>query len=370
MKVAIVHEFLTQLGGAEKVLEAISELFPEAPIYTLVYDKKTTGSVFGKKDIRTSFLQKSPFGVTGNFMGVAKYKWYLLLMPRAIESFDLSGYDLVISDSSAFAKGVKTDKNTLHICYCHTPTRYLWQISNFYIKTVGMPKFISWFMSPVLNWLRKWDYKAAQRPGYYIANSSEVQKRIKKFYHRESEIVYPFVDTDKFEIGKNVKDYFLIAGRMVPYKRNDIVIEAFNKLGLPLKVVGSGYGLDELKKLSQSDKIEFTGRVTDDLMKKYMAECKAFIFPADEDFGIIMLEVMASGRPVIAFKKGGALEIVRENINGEFFDEQSSESVMDVVKKFSPKKYDPRLIRQYSFKFDKKIFQQKIKEFIQSKIIT
>lgn len=359
MKIAFVHDFLCQLGGAEKVLEAFCEMFPEAPIYTLVYNKNKTGSVFGKKDIRTSFIQKMPFGVS-------KYKWYLTLMPKAIESLDLSEYDLIFSDASAFAKGVIKRKDAVHICYCHTPTRYLWQIPDFYVKTAGIPWPIRPFMFPVLKWLKKWDFKAAQRPDYYIANSKEVQGRIKEYYKRDSEVIYPFVDIEKFTPSKNIKDYYLLAGRMVPYKRYDIVINAFNKLDLPLKVVGDGYGLTELKKLAKSDKIEFTGRVSDEELKKYYSECKAFIFPAEEDFGMMIIEAMASGRPVIAYKKAGALEIIREGLNGLFFESLTPESVIDAINSFNPKKYDSRLIRQYAMKFDKKIFKEKISKFINS----
>ncbi|OGD65772.1 hypothetical protein A3F08_01675 [Candidatus Berkelbacteria bacterium RIFCSPHIGHO2_12_FULL_36_9] len=357
MKVAFVHEFLTQLGGAEKVLEALCELFPDPPIYTLVYDKNKTGAVFGKRDIRTSFVQKLPFGIS-------KYKWYLVFYPKAIESFDLSEYDLIISDSSAFAKGAIRAKNAVHICYCHTPTRYLWQIPDFYVKTAKIPWPITKIMPMVLNWLKKWDFKAAQRPDHFIANSQEVQERIKTYYHRDSEIIYPFVDFNQFALSKNTKNYYLLAGRIVPYKRYDIVIRAFDKLGLPLKVVGSGYGLEDLKKIAKSDKIEFVGWVPDSEKIKYLGGAKALIFPAEEDFGIVMLEAMASGCPVIAFKKAGALEIVREGINGMFFDNQTSESVIEAIKKFNPKRFDPRLIRQSSLKFDKKIFQEKIKKFI------
>jgi len=243
----------------------------------------------------------------------------------------------------------------------------LWQIPEYYVKTVGIPWPINKIMPMVLNWLRKWDLKAAQRPDYFLAISEEIKKRIKKYYNRDSQVIYPFADTENFKPQGKVQDYFLIAGRMTPYKRYDIVIEAFNKLGLPLKVVGDGYGLPALKKLAKSDNIQLTGRVSDADMRKYFAECKAFIFPAEEDFGIVMLEAMACGRPVIAYKKAGALEIVDDGKNGEFFLEQTPESVIQAVNNFDIKKYNSEKIREYSKKFAKKVFIERMKQFIKSK---
>lgn len=362
IKVALVHEFLTQYGGAERVLEALLEIFPNADIHTLVYDKEKMSKYFGKYSIKTSFLQKMP-------LGVKKYKWYLPFMPKAIESFDLDNYDLVLSDASAFAKGVITKKPTVHICYCHTPTRYLWQETDFYLKTAGIPAVIQPFMPPVIKALRKWDCKAAQRPDYIIANSRTVQERIKKYYKRDSSVIYPFVNTDNFSINKEIKDFFLIAGRMVPYKRNDIVIEAFNQLtDKHLKVVGAGYGLDELKKLAKSDNIEFTGRVSDEELKKYFATCRAFIFAAEEDFGITPLEAMASGRPVIAYGAGGATETVKSDVTGLFFKEQTAASLINTIKNFNYKDYDSKKIREHSLSFNKEIFINNIKKFINGKI--
>ncbi len=361
MRIAIIHEFLTQYGGAERVLEALLEIYPDADLFTLVYDKKKMGKYFDKYNIKTSFIQKLPFGI-------AKYKWYLPFMPKAIESFDLSNYDLVISDSSAYAKGVKTDKNQIHICYCHTPTRYLWQETAFYLKTVNIPFFVKPFMPIIIKFLKKWDYKAAQRPDYFIANSQTTQKRISAYYHRDSFVIYPFVNADKFEISQKAKDYYLIVGRIVPYKRNDIIIKAFNKLNLPLKIIGSGYGLEKLKKMTQSDKIEFLDKVSDRDLKKYYSGCKAFVFAALEDFGITPLEAMASGRPVIAYGVGGATETVIAGKTGIFFDKQTSQSLIKAIKHFDAKKFNAKEIRQYALKFDKSVFKNNIKKYINQKI--
>ncbi len=361
MKVALVHEFLTQYGGAERVLEALLEIFPNATIHTLVFDRQKMGKYFGKYEIKTSWIQKMP-------LGVSKYKWYLPIMHKAIESFDFEKYDLVLSDASAFAKGVITKKNTLHICYCHTPTRYLWNETEFYLKTAPIPFFIRPVMPYVINNLKKWDYKAAQRPDFIIANSKTIQKRIKKYYDRDSVVIHPFVDVEKFCISKNIKNYYLIAGRMVPYKRYDIVIKAFNNLDKELKVVGSGYGLEDLKKITKSNKIEFLGRVSDKDLVKYYSECIAYVFPALEDFGITPLEAMASGRPVIAYKAGGATETVVDGKTGSFFINQDENSLTKAIEKFNHKKFNPLEIRNHALKFAKHGFKDKIKKFVNSKI--
>lgn len=361
MRVALIHEFLTQYGGAERVLEALLELYPEATIYTLVYDKVKLAR-FNKYKIKTSFLQNMP-------LGVSKYKWYLLKMPQAIESFDLGEYELVISDSSAFAKGVITSHKTTHICYCHTPTRYLWNETNYYLKTARIPWPLNKLLPKYFVGLRMWDYLAAQRPDYLIANSQTIKARIEKYYQRTPDaVINPFVDTARFKPSENIKDYFLIAGRMVPYKRNDIVIEAFNDLNVPLKVVGDGYGLKDLKKIAKSTKIEFLGKVSDQQLEKYYREAKALIFPAEEDFGITPLEAMASGRPVIAYKAGGVTETVKEGLTGTFFAEQTPQCLVDTIKKFNDKKYHSATIRQHALNFDKNIFKQKTKKFIEQVI--
>lgn len=360
MKVALVHDFLSQYGGGERVLLAFLEIFPTSPVYTLIYDEKKLGDRFGHFDIKTSFIQKLPFGPS-------KYKMYLPLMPTAIESFNLEEFDLILSDSSSFSKGVLSRPSQLHICFCHTPTRFLWQESHYYLETSGVFWPFKKFLPFILTKLRVWDYQAAQRPDFLIANSETVRERIKKYYRRDSEVIHPFVETDKFKISQKIEDYFLIAGRIVPYKRYDIVISAFNKLKLPLKVAGDGYGLPKLKELAKSPKIEFLGRVSDEKLQELYSKCQALIFPALEDFGIVPLEAMASGRPVIAYKRGGALETMVEEKTGLFFQEQTPESLLEVMRKFKPEKFDPKEIRKQAQKFDKNIFKKKIKEYLDRK---
>jgi len=361
MKVALVHEFLTQFGGAERVLLALKELYPDAPIYTLVYNSNKVGKWFGKYDIRVSWLQKLSFAKT-------KYRWYLTLMPWAIQSFDFSGYDLVISDSSAFAKGIITKPPTLHISYIHTPTRYLWQDEQFYRET-AVPKLLQPLLKLVTPSLRQWDYKAAQRPDFLVSNSKTVADRVRKYYKRNSEVIYPFIKADKFKIARKPKNYFLTAGRIVPYKRYDIVIEAFKKLELPLVIAGTGWGIKNIKnqisKIKNNSNIKLLGQVSDKQLAKLYRECQALIFPALEDFGIVPLEAMASGRPVIAFRAGGATETIIEGKTGLFFDEQTPEAVIAAVKKFNGLtfKWNPRQIRGHALKYDKSVFKEKLWSF-------
>lgn len=360
LKVAIVTEELTQLGGAERVLDVLLEMFPKAPIYTLVWDKVKTQHKYDKFDVRTSCIQRLPFGIK-------KYKWYLPLMPLAVEKLDLSEFDLIISSSSALIKGIKTRKDQLHICYCHTPTRYLWSDVKDYLKTAPIPGIIKPIMPLAIWFLRKWDLKASRRPDYLIANSINIQAKIKKYYNLDSTVIYPPVETDRFTIGKKVGDYYLITSRIEPYKKVEMVVEAFNQLGLKLKVVGSGTKKVEIEKMAQGN-IEFTGRISDkDLVDAYQ-NCLAYIFPQEEDFGIVPVEAMSAGRPVVAYKKGGALETIVPGKTGEFFYPQTVEALVKAIKKFDVNKYNPTEIRHHSLKFSKEVFKEQILEYIKSRI--
>jgi glycosyltransferase involved in cell wall biosynthesis len=360
LKVALVHEELTQLGGAERVLDVLIELFPSAPIYTIVYNEQKTSGKYAAKDIRTSFIQKMPFGSK-------KYKWYLPLMPKAVEKLDFSEFDLVISDASALIKGIKTNKNQLHICYCHTPTRYLWTDSASYIKTAPIPFFVRPLMPIVINYLRKWDLKASKRPDYFIANSFNVKNRIKKYYNRDSFVLFPPLEGKKFPLKKEKKDYYLLVSRIEPYKKVDMVIDAFKKLDLNLKIAGSGTKINDFKKTATKN-IEFLGRISDEDLAKYYQNAKALIFPQEEDAGITPLEAMSCGSPVIAYKKGGALESIIENKTGLFFTSQNAGSLSDAIKSFEKKKFDVQAIHNHAQKFDKVLFKKKILEYINSKL--
>jgi glycosyltransferase involved in cell wall biosynthesis len=356
MKIALVHDYLVQYGGAERVLEAFTEIFPKAPIYTMVYDKKLMRNAFSDKKIHTSFLQKIPF------IG-SHHRLFPLLMPMAIEQFDLSEYDVVLSDSNSYAKGVITMPNTLHITYCHTPMRYAWDDCHKYLREFEYSKFTKKLIPFAMNYIRLWDKISADRPDKYMANSNFVASRIKKYYNKEVIVINPPVSAKKFYISKNIKDYYLMVGRALPYKRFDIVVEAFNKLKLPLKIIGKGPEMSKLKKRANKD-VEFLGHLKDKEMSRYYSECKALIFPSEEDFGITPLEAMASGRPVVAFKRGGALETVVENKTGTFFTKQTPQSIIKAVKNFNPDRFNPEEIREYASGFDEEIFKNKIREFI------
>lgn len=356
-KIAIVVEELTQLGGAERIFDALLEIFPKAPVFTLVWDKEKTHHRYDKVDIRTSIIQKLPFGIK-------KYKWYLVLMPKAVESFNLKEFNVVISITSALVKGVKTNSDQLHICYCNTPTRYLWTDSDEYIKNAPIPFFVRPLMPWIINRLRKWDLLAASRPDFFIANSKNVQERIEKYYHRNSDVIYPNVSTEKYTKAVEKKEnYFLLVSRLEPYKKVDLVIDAFRALNENLVVVGSGTIMKKIQSTAPKN-VKFLGRVNDDHLAKTYAKAKAMIFPQDEDFGITPVEAMAAGTPVIAYKRGGAMETIVASKTGEFFYPQTSSALIDVIKNFHLEKYHRKDLITQAKKFDQAIFKEKILEYI------
>ncbi len=357
MKIALVHDYLVQYGGAERVLEAFTEIFPKAPIYTMVYDKKLMGKAFSDRKIHTSFLQKIP--LVGSH-----HRLFPLLMPMAIEQFNLSKYDIVLSDSNSYAKGAITMPHTLHITYCHTPMRYAWDDCHKYLREFKYSNLTKKFVPFAMNYIRMWDKISADRPDKYIANSKFVASRIKKYYNKDAFVINPPVSAEKFHISKNAKDYYLMIGRALPYKRFDIVVKAFNELKFPLKIIGKGPEMNKLKKYANSN-VEFLGYLNDEEISNYYSKCKAFIFPPEEDFGITPLEAMASGRPVIAFRGGGALETVVENKTGLFFNKQTPQSIINVIKDFDSRKFNPKEIRDHALEFDRELFKKKIKKFIE-----
>lgn len=360
MKVALIHDHLAQDGGAEKVLKVLADIYCQAPIYTLLYEEKNALKYFADRRIETSIIQKLPGGVRF-------YQWYMPFMPMAVEFFDLREYDVVISDASAFAKGVITSPKTLHISYCHTPTRYLWDYTHQYINELKYNKLIKKIISLVLTYIRLWDRLAADRVDIFVANSETVRRRIEKYYRRPARVIYPPVDTDKFSLSKEIGDYFLIGGRLAPYKRVDIVVEAFRHLGWPLKIFGDGVDLKRLKKIANfSNNITFLGRVDEKTKIELYRHCRAFLNPQEEDFGITAVEAMAAGRPVIAFRAGGATETVKEGVSGLFFKQQSVENLIQALKEFvaKEKEFKPALIRAQAEKFSRQRFEKEIKEFV------
>lgn len=354
MKIALTHDHLFQIGGAEKVLLELIKVFPKSPVYTLINNPNL--SLQKEFKIYSSFIQDLPFSKK-------HFKWYLPFMAMAWEKFDFSKYDLVITSASAFAKGIILTPKTLHICYCHSPTRYLWSDTHQYIDELNQPLLIKKFLPLILNYLRIWDFAAAQRVDQFIANSHFVAKRIKKYYRRESTVIYPPVEVEKFNTSKEKENYYIIVSRLRPYKRVDIAIKAFNQLGLPLKIIGSGEEEKNLKKISKSN-IEFLGEVSEEKKVKLLSRAQAFIHPQEEDFGIAAVEAMASGLPVIAFKSGGALETIKDEETGRFFEEQSWESLADTIVRLNLSEFDGEKIKKLSERFSSENFRTNIEAFI------
>ncbi len=359
MKVALVHDHLNQLGGAERVLKVFSDMFPQSPIFTLIYDQAGTHRLFEGKDVRESFLAHMPFARK-------KFRWYLPLMISATESYDLSDYDVVLSDSSGLAKGVITGPRTLHICYCHTPTRYLWSDHTIVIDALERKRLVGRFSQLYRSYLRVWDRQAADRVDAFIANSHFIARRIEKYYKRKSDVIYPPIRVADYQMSTEPGAYFLLISRLRPYKRVDLAVQAFNQLNMPLKIVGTGEEEERLREMAKSN-ITFLGHVSDAEKKKLLAGAKALLHPQEEDFGITPLEAMASGKPVIAYGSGGAVESVIPGKTGVLFDEQSWEALADAVIRFKPHQFDPSVLRQHAETFDEASFRQRISDFIGTK---
>jgi glycosyltransferase involved in cell wall biosynthesis len=357
MRVALVHDYLNQYGGAERVLEAMHDLFPDAPIFTSIFDPEVMPPSYRQMDIRTSFMQRLP-GV------MSRHQSYLPFYPLVFENFDLSGFDVVISNSSAWAKSVISDPETLHICYCLTPMRWAWRYHD-YVNRERLGPLARIALPPVMNYLRMWDVAAANRVDSFVAISRAVADRIKKFYRRDASIIYPPVDTEAFRPAGTVDDFFLVASRLIPYKRVDLVVDAFNHLGLPLKIVGDGRDRADLK-ASARDNIEFLGRVSDADLSDLYGRCRAFIFPGEEDFGIAPVEAQACGRPVIAFAAGGALDTVVDGTTGRYFFEQTSDALMDAVRRFEMQSWDSSLIRCNAERFSRNTFRSEFTALVEN----
>lgn len=358
--IALTHDWLPFMGGAERVLTNFLELYPNAPIYTTICNRDNLDSPLKEADIRVSYLQK-------NKKVIKNHRNLFPFMPTAVESFDLNEYDIVLSSSSSVAKAVITNPNTMHVCYCHSPMRYGWEFSHGYAgKMAGNKSLKSKILSYFLTGIRLWDNVSADRVDYFIANSENVARRIWKHYRRESVVIHPPVRCKLFNIGERDEEYFLIVSRLQEYKRIDLAVEAFNEIGLPLVIIGDGPEKERLEKMAK-DNIKFLGRESDEVIKNHYAGCRAFIFPGEEDFGITPLEAQASGRPVIAFRKGGALETVIEDKTGIFFDKQSKDYLINAIKRFETIKFDKNVIREHAEGFDEEVFKRKINDFVNEK---
>ncbi|MGZ3626966.1 MAG: glycosyltransferase [Ktedonobacteraceae bacterium] len=361
MKVALAHDYLNQMGGAERVVLALHEMFPDAPLYTSIYDPQRVDAAFQSIDIRTSFMQKFPL--------VKKHHQpFLPFYPFAIERLDLRGYDLVLSSSSAFAKGIITRPETMHICYCHTPMRWCWNYEE-YVEREHLGKISRAILPFFISGLRVWDQTSSMRVDHFIANSPVVADRIRKYYRRDSVVIPPPVEVSRFTFDptNRPEDYFLIVSRLMPYKRIDLAIEACNHLHLPLVIIGSGRDENRLKRLA-GPTIRFMGRLSDQEVLYYYAHCRALILPGEEDFGITPLEAQASGRPVIAYAAGGSLASIVDNVTGTFFYKQTVESLVKVLVSFDEHEFDPHTIYNHALEFDQPRFKRRIQQFIEAKM--
>jgi glycosyltransferase involved in cell wall biosynthesis len=357
MKVAIIHDYLNQWGGAERTLQAICELYPDAPIYTSICSPEIAAK-FPGREIRTSFMQKLPGVLT-------HHQHYLPFYPTAFESFNLDQFDLVVSSSSAWAKGVITGPETLHVCYCHNPMRFVWQ-SQEYMEREQIGRVSKAVLPFVLSYARLWDVSSAWRPDFYVANSDTVRQRIAAYWGREATVINPPVSVQRIPFyNRSREDFYLIVGRLVPYKRIDVTIDAFRRLNKPLKVVGTGRDMEELKKLA-GPKTEFLGKVSDEELGELYNQCRAFVQTGAEDFGITLVEAMAGGAPIIAINKNGPAETVIDGETGIFFEEQTPEALAEAVERFEQEYqcFDPLRIRRHAESFDHELFVRCFGEYV------
>jgi glycosyltransferase involved in cell wall biosynthesis len=353
---ALVHDWLNQIGGAEDVLETLVEMFPRAPLYTSMYWRDGMPPAYRTWDIHTTWMDRLP--------GIYRHHQpYLPLYPFAFARLDLSGYDLVLSNKSGFCHGVRTG-NATHVCYCLTPTRYVWDLPG-YAARESLPPTVRVALRPLVALLRRWDYRAAQRIDHFIAISREIQARIQRCYGRDSLVIHPPVHTARFQPSSTRGDYYLIASRLVPYKRIDLAIQAFNVLGLPLVVAGDGRDRAALEALA-GPTITFLGRVPDQDLPDLFARCRAYVLPGIEDFSIAPVQAQAAGRPVLACAAGGALDTVTEGKTGAFFHEPTAEALAAAVRAFDPDAIDPRACRANAERFDVAVFKEKISRFIET----
>ena len=346
MRVAIVHYWLIKMRGGEKVLENLCKIYPNADIYTHVYNKNKISTIINSHAIKTTFIQYLPFSIK-------LYKLYLPLMPIALKLLNLKKYDLIISSESGPSKGLVRSNNSVHVCYCHSPMRYLYDMKEEYLRNYN------YFYKKVINliflFMKKWDFKSSRNIDLIIANSNFVANRIKKYWKKDSEVIHPSINIDEFYIDNEKEDYYLVLSELNEYKRVDIAIDAFNKLNKPLYIIGDGPLINKFKNMSNTN-ITFLSNIDDRQKNIYLSKSKALVFPGIEDFGIVPLESMASGTPVIAYKKGGVLDYLKDGLNGIFFNEQSSKSLINSIKKFEKEKntFDPNEIRKsiLNFTFD------------------
>lgn len=361
IKVALVQDWLTSLGGAEKVLMELLKMYPDADVYTLVASDEIVNALGIKGRVVQSFICHLP-------LAKKLYRQYIQFFPLAIEGFDFSKYDLIISSSSSVAKGILTNSSQTHICYCHSPARYIWDLYNQYLKDAGLISRynpLAFYARRVMHKFRIWDVISANRVDYFVANSNYIAKRINKVYRRDAKVIYPPVYVDKFVLNENRRlDFYFTVSRLVPYKKIDLIAEAFAKMpDKQLYIAGIGPEYKKIKYIATTN-IHFLGYLPTDEVKRYMSEAKAFVFAADEDFGIAPVEAQATGTPVICYAKGGVLETVTENVSGVYFYEQTAESITKAIEKFETMSFDPRIVRKNAMKFSSDKFRENISTFV------
>jgi len=355
VKIALVHDWLNQIGGAEDVLAALLDIWPESPVFTSIYDPDCMPAAINAAEIRTLWLDRLP--------GIHRHHQpFLPLYPLAWSGLRLRDHDVILSNKSGFCTALRHDEKTLHICYCLTPTRYLWQLEE-YIERERLGAAWRHTLRPLIALLRRKDYAAAQRVHHFIAISSAVRQRIRDCYGRDSIVIYPPVDTQRFRPVPRHDDYLLTVARLVPYKRIDIAVQAATRLNLPLKVGGSGRDLDRLRAMA-GPTVEFLGYVSDEQLPELMARCRAFLFPGHEDFGIAPVQAQAAGRPVIAYGAGGALDTVVPGLSGELVQEQSVVALTSALANLDGSRYDSQAIRMHALRFDTRVFRRKMRAFV------
>ena len=363
MKKALVSDWYYINGGAEKVIQSINSIWNDFDHYALIdfLNDKDRAYILNGKKVKTSFIQKLP-------TAKQNHRKFLQFFPVAIEQFDLSDYELIISSSSAVSKGIKTKKNQLHICYCHSPMRYAWDLQEQYLKDAGLSKGLKGFYAKyVLNKIRKWDVANSKNVDFFIANSNHIAERIRKIYNRDSTVIYPPVDVDFFTLEEEKEDYYFTASRLVSYKKTQLIVEAFNEMPhLKLIIAGNGPEFEKLQKTAKPN-VKFVGFIDNLRLKSLLQKAKGFVFAAEEDFGIIPVEAQACGTPVIAFGKGGALETVVENQTGIFFDEQTSQKIKEAVISFEQIIFNPQKIREHATKFSRERFEKEMEVFVNEK---
>jgi len=359
LRIAIVHEWFTSMRGGEKCVEALCEVFPDATLYALLHVKGSVSPIIERMPMHTSFVQHLPFAAT-------RYRHYLPLFPAAVRQFDLSKFDVVLSSNHCAAKGVRTAPQTLHICYCYTPMRYIWTQYEEYFGAGRSGVLTRWGMRAAVGYLRRWDLRTAKNPHHFIAISGNIRERIRTIYGRESDVIYPPVDTAALSVVREHEDFDLIVSALVPYKRVDLAVDAYNRMGKRLVVIGDGPDLVRLRRMAGTT-VQMLGWRDDIVVRDHFRRCRAVLFPGEEDFGIVPVEAIACGKPVVAYARGGALETVLEGPalrTGVLFQEQTAESLSAAVRSLEVKSFDTDAMHAFALGFDREIYKLKMKEYI------